>query len=182
MKTHKIFSLITAVIISSVAVAQEKKESFKVSGECGMCKSKIEKAAKAAGATYAVWNVDKKELTVKYNSTSTNTAKIQEEVARVGYDTPSFKATEEAYNNLHECCKYDRTQNATKSCCVDGKCTNGENCKEDCCKDMANCCKDGKCSKEGHSGKDCCKDMANCCKDGKCTKEGHSGKDCCKKS
>lgn len=157
MKTLKIFSLITAVFFSTAVFSQEKKESFKVSGECGMCKSKIEKAAKAAGASFALWNVDKKELTVTYNSTSTNTAKIQEEIAKVGYDTPKFKATDETYNNLHECCKYDRSQSATKACCVNGKCTKGNDCKEDCCKGLTECCKDGKCTKEGHNAKDCCK-------------------------
>ena len=46
-----------------------------------MCKSSIEKAAKAAGATTAEWNKDSKALTVTYNSTSTNTAKIQQKIA-----------------------------------------------------------------------------------------------------
>jgi hypothetical protein len=175
MKTLKIFSLFAAVLISSAAFSQEKNETFKVSGECGMCKSKIEKAAKAAGASFASWNVDKKELTVKYNSVSTNTAKIQQEIAKVGYDTPNFKATDDAYNNLHECCKYDRSMFAAKACCEDGKCT------KDCCKDgkcEMECCKDGKCTKGG----ECCKSEMECCKDGKCSKEAHNGKDCCKKS
>lgn len=97
------------VSIASFGFAQTKTETLKVSGECGSCKKKIESAAKKAGATYAVWDVDSKELTIKYNSTSTNNAKIQKAIADVGYDTPDFKATDEAYNKLDGCCQYDRT-------------------------------------------------------------------------
>ena len=101
------------IMIASIGFAQTKSETLKVSGECGSCKKKIEAAAKKAGATYAVWDVDSKELTIKYNSTSTNSAKIQKSIADVGYDTPDFKATDEAYNKLDGCCQYDRTSTAT---------------------------------------------------------------------
>ena len=131
-----------------------------------MCEAKIEKAAKAAGATYADWNKDTKIITVKYSSTSSNLAKIQKSIADAGYDNVGVKATSEAYDKLHDCCKYDRTAVATTG------------------SEKMDCCKDGKCTKEGHDGKDCCKKEGtakmDCCKDGKCTKEGHDGKDCCK--
>jgi cell division septal protein FtsQ len=42
-----------------------KTEKIKVWGNCEMCKAKIEKAAKAAGASYALWNEEAKILTVK---------------------------------------------------------------------------------------------------------------------
>src|SRR6476660_6694577 len=59
MKTHK-FLLLSFLFLcfSFMAVAQTKSEKFSVSGECGTCKNKIEKAAKAAGASYAMWDVD----------------------------------------------------------------------------------------------------------------------------
>ena len=171
MKTIKLFSFaLIACCISASSFAQKNiSETLKVSGECGMCKTKIEKAAKTAGASYAIWDVDSKVLTVKYNSKTTNTAKIQQAVAATGYDTENFKTTDEAYNKLHACCKYDRDMMQ---------------------KMTMDCCKDGKCTMEGHDGKDCCKGdkgdkgskNMDCCKDGKCTKEGHNGKDCCKKS
>jgi UDP-glucose 4-epimerase len=40
----------------------------------------------------------------------TNTDKIQQMIARIGYDTEKNKATDEAYNNLHHCCQYEREQ------------------------------------------------------------------------
>ena len=156
MKTLQIlFFSFLFISLSTLAVAQSKTEKFKVAGECGMCKKKIEKAAKTAGASYAVWNVDSKQLTVKYNSTSTDKAKIEQAIANAGYDTPDYKATEAAYNNLDECCQYERSAGSSaKSCCDDKKC------------ESAQCMKDGKCAKD-----------MSCCKDSGCTE-----KDCCKKS
>lgn len=191
MKTVKIFSILLISCLSVSSFAQKTKtETIKVSGNCGMCKTNIEKAAKSAGASYAAWSEESKILTVKYNSTSTNAAKIQQAVANTGYDTQDFKATEAAYNNLHACCKYERVTEAkvSVSCCS----KDGQNSKMTCSdpkkKDgtvAMDCCKDGKCTMEGHDGKDCCiKDGSakmDCCKDGICTMEGHDGKDCCKK-
>lgn len=154
--------------LASISFAQKAKtETIPVSGNCGMCKAKIEKAAKTAGVEDAKWDVDAKVLTVKYNSSTTNAAKIQNAVAAVGYDTRDVKASNEAYDKLHGCCKYDRAAAAAKD---DAK---------------MDCCNDGKCSKPGHDGKDCCKsdtEKTDCCKDGKCSKPGHDGKDCCKAS
>ena len=152
MKTVKIFLLAAiATTITSISFAQAKTETLKVSGECGMCKKKIEKAAKDAGATYALWNQDTKILTVKYNSTSTNTAKIEKKIAGVGYDTPDFKATEEAYKKLDECCQYERTLGAacaTKCGATGDKCKDEADCKaKGCSKDMA-ACKTASCCKK----------------------------------
>ncbi len=172
MKSLKIFSVfILSMTIAGSSFAQKaKSETIPVSGNCGMCKGKIEKAAKTAGATEANWDVEAKTLTVKYNHSSTNAAKIQQAVAAVGYDTRDVKATDEAYDKLHGCCKYDRVSVSNN----DEKMGAG--------KTADDCCKDGKCTKPGHDGKDCCKkdgEMA-CCKDGKCTRPGHDGKACCK--
>lgn len=185
MNTVKIFSLAAVSLafatlgVPTGATAQAKTETFKVSGNCGMCKSKIEKAAKEAGAKSAVWDADTKDLTITYISSTTNTAKIQEKIAKVGYDNAGVKATMESYNKLHGCCQYERSTVEKKaSCCSDEASCNHSDANHTA---KADCCKDGKCSMPGHDGKDCCAKM-DCCKDGKCTKEGHSGKECCKKS
>ncbi|MGB3155614.1 MAG: heavy-metal-associated domain-containing protein, partial [Chitinophagaceae bacterium] len=84
MKALRIFSIATLFMaVGTFAVAQTKTETFKVSGNCGMCKTKIEKAAKDAGAKEASWDADTKNLTVTYKSSTTNTAKIQEKIASV---------------------------------------------------------------------------------------------------
>jgi hypothetical protein len=157
MKTLKIFSIAAlSFALVTTASAQTTTETFKVSGNCGMCKTKIEKAAKEAGAKSAEWNADTKNLTVIFKSSTTNTAKIQESIAKSGYDNAGAKATTESYNKLHGCCKYERTALENKaSCCSDeAKCEHG---KKDHHEAKPDCCKDGKCTKEGHDGKDCCK-------------------------
>jgi len=93
MKSLKIFS--TVLICCAIAITsfsqKTKTETFQVSGNCGMCEAKIEKAAKAAGASYADWNKDTKVITVKYSSTSSNLAKIQKSIADAGYDNVGVK-------------------------------------------------------------------------------------------
>ncbi|HEV7783121.1 MAG TPA: heavy-metal-associated domain-containing protein, partial [Chitinophagaceae bacterium] len=85
MKTLKIFSIAAlSFALVTTASAQTTTETFKVSGNCGMCKTKIEKAAKEAGAKSAEWNADTKNLTVIFKSSTTNTAKIQESIAKSG--------------------------------------------------------------------------------------------------
>jgi hypothetical protein len=191
MKTLRIFSLAALFMsVAGISFAQTKTETLKVSGNCGMCKKKIEKASKDAGATYALWNKDTKILTVKYNSSTTNTAKIEKKIAGVGYDTPDFKATDEAYKKLDECCQYDReAKTGNESCCTDkcemkdGKCKDEAACKEKgCCKDSEKCKEMGCC---GHEKTTASNGKMDCCKKGADGKAMNCGKDekggCCSK-
>lgn len=103
-------TLLLGSFISTNAIAQSaiKNETVKVWGNCGTCKKHIEKAAKSAGATTAIWNEDSKELQLSYNDSKTSSAKIQQSIANAGYDTRDFKGNKVAYNKLEKCCKYDR--------------------------------------------------------------------------
>ena len=49
-------------------------------------------------------------LHVNYNSKKVNLSEIKQAIANAGYDTETIKASDEKYNNLHYCCKYDRNQ------------------------------------------------------------------------
>ncbi len=85
------------------------KETFKVWGNCGMCKSTIEKSLKSTkGIKSAKWNVDTKKMTVKYDAEKISLDNIKKTIADSGYDTEEHKASNETYNNLHHCCQYDR--------------------------------------------------------------------------
>ncbi|MEO8174015.1 MAG: cation transporter [Sediminibacterium sp.] len=113
MKTQSTLLTIAFVLFSFFSFAQTKpapakSEAIKVWGNCGMCKGHIEKAAKTAGATAAVWNKDTKILTVKYDISKTSNKQIQEAVAEAGYDTKDLTGNEAAYKNLDECCQYER--------------------------------------------------------------------------
>jgi len=93
-------------------------ETFQVLGNCGMCKRTIEKAAIQAGAASANWDVEKDLLAVSFDPAKTSVDAIQKAVARSGYDNGGYKAPDEAYNNLHGCCQYDRSgaPGSAKSC------------------------------------------------------------------
>jgi copper chaperone CopZ len=93
-----------ATLLSANAQTATK---LKVSGNCGMCKSSIEKAATSAGAKTANWDMDAKLLTLIFDS-KTNLDKIETAIAAVGYDTEHKTATKASYDALHECCKYER--------------------------------------------------------------------------
>lgn len=117
MKTLSLFAAVIFSIfsINTVSAQTAKTETIKVWGNCGMCKSTIEKAAKKAGAKKADWNEDTKELKVTYAVNKTTSEKIQQSIANSGYDTQDFTAVQSAYDNLHNCCKYDRKADATEA-------------------------------------------------------------------
>lgn len=80
--------------------------SFKVMGECDMCKSRIEKAAlSVTGVKSATWNKETKMLQVDLKE-GTNIEDVQKAVANVGHDTEKFKADDKTYKSLPGCCKY----------------------------------------------------------------------------
>ena len=104
-----IFLLVAVLLLSTSAFAQDKnaKVSFEVDGVCMMCKKRIEKAAlKTKGVKFAKWDVNTHELSLIIDERKTNTETVKKTIASIGHDTKDFKAPKEAYDNLHECCKY----------------------------------------------------------------------------
>tara|TARA_R100000789_G_scaffold77770_1_gene73065 strand:+ start:695 stop:1093 length:399 start_codon:yes stop_codon:yes gene_type:complete len=84
--------------------------SFGVRGNCGMCKSTIEKAANnVEGVATATWDVDKKKIAVSFDESKTNEMAIHKAIAASGYDTEKAIGDLDAYDNLPGCCKYDHT-------------------------------------------------------------------------
>ena len=109
----KTLSIIATILFSSLFGLQSfaqttKSETIKVWGNCEMCKKKIEKSAKSAGAITASWDADKLELVVNYDENKTTNLKIQQAVAKSGYDTQDVVADDKDYNKLPGCCKYER--------------------------------------------------------------------------
>ena len=74
----KLFLLATMLLsVCSFALAQgDSTSNFKVYGNCESCKARIEKAAKAAGASKADWNIESKIMTVSFDPGKTSTDKI----------------------------------------------------------------------------------------------------------
>lgn len=123
MKTIKVIAIVlVSFFIQSTVVAQHpvnhqqpqqvKKafatSIFKVSGNCEMCKTRIEAAAKAAGATKANWSDKTKMLSVSYDASKVKVMDIHKKIAAAGHDTDKAKATDKAYKALPGCCQYQR--------------------------------------------------------------------------
>ncbi len=86
-----------------------KMAQFDVNGNCGMCKTRIETAAKSVkGIVSAEWDNKTKMVEIAFNDSETDLNNIHMAIARAGHDTEMHRANEEAYDNLHACCKYER--------------------------------------------------------------------------
>lgn len=117
MKNLKLFlAAIMITAFSGIITAQtttgtsgkQKTETFKVWGNCEMCKNRIEKAVKAEGAATADWSTKTKLLTVTFDPAKTSVDAFSKKLAAVGHDTEKYKADDKAYHALDDCCQYER--------------------------------------------------------------------------
>ncbi len=110
----KIILLLMLLGMGSVVQAQEKlnknaKYEFQVSGNCGMCKKRIEKAAlSVSGVKMANWNQENGQLKLILDEEKALIDSVHAKIAKAGHDTEKVKAKEEDYKSLHECCQYTR--------------------------------------------------------------------------
>lgn len=106
--------IIVFALVGLGSQAQEKKNKnakydVAVNGICEQCKKRIEKAAySVSGVKSAEYHLDDKILHLIINEEKTSVADVKAAIAKVGHDTDGVKATDEDYNNLHHCCKYER--------------------------------------------------------------------------
>ncbi len=85
------------------------KVEFRVSGNCEMCKKRVEKAAlSVSGVKSANWHMDSTILYLIVNEQKTDIPTIQKAIAKAGHDTDGAKALKEDYDSLHICCQYER--------------------------------------------------------------------------
>lgn len=118
MKTIKLFLIISLILGIGAGVSAQnttkttgpKTETFKVSGECGMCKKRIEKSAKEEGIASASWDVKTKMITVTFDPAKTSVDALSKKFASIGHDTEKYKADDNAYEALPACCHYDRSK------------------------------------------------------------------------
>lgn len=112
MKKRVVLSLAVAILagISNVFAANPvKTEKFKVHGNCGMCESRIEKAASSVeGVSSADWDKKALVMTVQYDESKTDIKKVHVAIASAGHDTEKQRADDKVYDKLHSCCKYKR--------------------------------------------------------------------------
>jgi mercuric ion binding protein len=100
--------LLASFAFTATKAQDTKTDTFKVWGNCGMCKRTIEKAANVEGVEKATWNRETKIFTIVYNPTVISNEKVQKAIAAAGYDTEKFNGDDKAYEKLPGCCHYER--------------------------------------------------------------------------
>jgi periplasmic mercuric ion binding protein len=120
MKSVKSFSIVILLTIFSLNLpaqtddvsktAGSKTESFKVFGNCEMCKTRIEKTAMSENTIAALWDSKTKMLSVTFDPKKTSVDAISKKIALAGHDTEKYKATDEVYTRLPGCCHYERSK------------------------------------------------------------------------
>lgn len=109
-----IIAVLAMTFIGFSVQAQEVKNKntkveFHVSGNCEMCKKRIEKGAlSVSGVKSADWHMDCGTLYLIVNEQKTNVVTIQNAIAKAGHDAGEAKALKEDYDKLHTCCQYER--------------------------------------------------------------------------
>lgn len=95
---------------SNSNVTANSNATFKIWGNCEMCKETIEGSLKVEGIKSADWDKDTKMMTVAFDSTKVTLDQIEKNVSAVGYDTEKFRGDDHAYAGLPECCQYQRKE------------------------------------------------------------------------
>jgi len=99
---------ILALFSCKTTSAPEKTATFKVWGNCEMCKKTIEGSCAIDGVREKDWNIESKLMTVKFDTTKVTLDEIQQSIAKVGYDNEVYFGDDYAYGKLESCCQYER--------------------------------------------------------------------------
>ena len=82
-----------------------------VYGNCGMCESRIEKAAgNLEGVITADWDQDTKMMHLEFDSDKVSVDEVERAIAAVGHDTENHRAPAAVYEDLPGCCLFDRPE------------------------------------------------------------------------
>lgn len=101
--------IFTFLLLLSVGLmAQETTQTITVKGNCGMCKERIENAVNEFPTAHGVWDESTETLTVQFSEDKTSLDAIAKRIAEVGHDNALYQADEAVYQDLPDCCLYDR--------------------------------------------------------------------------
>ena len=108
------YMMIVSIVLSTMAgnaqIKNQRTETVKIYGNCGMCESIIEKAGNLKNLTNVDWDKETKMATISYDSLKTSKEEILKHIALVGYDSDIFLAPDDTYSSLPGCCQYERAK------------------------------------------------------------------------
>lgn len=103
--------IVTLSMQAQVKKNKNAKYTIEVNGNCEQCQKRIQKAAFSVnGVKTASWSVETHQLDLTINEEKTTIDAVKKSIAKVGHDTKDVKSSQEDYDNLHHCCKYDREE------------------------------------------------------------------------
>lgn len=97
-------------LVSTITFGQAnvkiKSEKFIVHGNCEMCKTRIDSAAKKTyGVIAATWDINSKIINVVFNTNKTSIDSIHLSISKMGYRTDKIVADSIGYQQLPTCCQ-----------------------------------------------------------------------------
>ena len=104
-----LLALVVAGSMPVMAYSTQESDTLKirVEGLCGMCKTRIEKAAfRTKGVAEASWDSESRILTLITDPERFKENKLHYSVASAGHDTRELLAPDPVYDALPQCCKY----------------------------------------------------------------------------
>lgn len=113
MTANKVIMMILMILSVTLGWSQlknQKTETVKIYGNCGMCENTIEKAGNMKNRSNVAWDKETKMATILYDSLKTSKEEILKRVALAGYDSDTFLAPDDTYSNLPSCCQYERAK------------------------------------------------------------------------
>lgn len=128
MKHTKLFIIVLVIFSTAImyGCSNDEKTTSDTSGEtvsgevvivslpsiqCNMCRKTISNALNEVdGVSDAEVNVNEKNVKVTFDKSKADVSKIEASIVAAGYDANDKKANQDAYNNLHDCCKKPEDQ------------------------------------------------------------------------
>lgn len=111
------YLMMASIVLSNMACSAQQKnqksETVKIYGNCGMCEATIEKAGNMKDLSTIDWDKDSKMAVISYDSLKTSKEDILKRIALAGYDSDLFLAPDDTYSNLPDCCQYERAKAST---------------------------------------------------------------------
>ncbi len=105
-KIFVLHTLINLLFTLSLWSQKIQTDTLKVFGNCGMCKSRIERASFIKGVISSKWSSESQLLIIQYKPNKVSLKAIEQALLNVGHDLENQKAPDEIYEKLHSCCKY----------------------------------------------------------------------------
>ncbi len=114
--------IIALFLFTNSLFAKNVTTTFKIDGNCQLCKDRIEKSLDISGVTFAEWDPETKLITVRFNDNKITLEEIHAAVGNVGHATEKVSANPDKQAKLPACCQPKKPVKACSSSTQKGCC------------------------------------------------------------